>query len=64
MVLDIGGNEPGAFTLHLRRGVLEVLDGATGDADAAIRFADKAALVAYLTGTALEELVASSRVEM
>ena len=64
LVLDIGGDEPGAFTLHLRRGVLEVLDGAVGDADATIQFTDKAALVAYLTGTALDQLVATSRVKI
>jgi len=45
-------------------GVLEVLDGAADDADATVRFTDKAALVAYLTGTALDELVASSRVKI
>ncbi|HTT50285.1 MAG TPA: alkyl sulfatase dimerization domain-containing protein [Streptosporangiaceae bacterium] len=64
LVLDIAGHEPGTFTLHLRRGVLEVLDGAASDADATIRFADKAALVAYLTGTAVDQLVASSRAEL
>ncbi len=64
LILDIGGPEPGAFTLHLRRGVLEVLDGAAGHADATIRLTDKTALVAYLTGTALDELAASSRVKI
>lgn len=64
LVLDIGGPEPGAFTLHLRRGVLEVLDSAAGDADATIRFADKAALVDYLAGTALDQLVASDQVKI
>jgi alkyl sulfatase BDS1-like metallo-beta-lactamase superfamily hydrolase len=64
LVLDIAGDEPGVFTPHLRRGVLEVLDGADDDAGATVRFTDKAALVAYLTGTALEELVASSWVKI
>ena len=38
------------FTFHLRRGVLEVTDGAAQAADAALDFADKDAFVDYLTG--------------
>ena len=42
--------------MNLRRGVLEVLDGLAGDADATARFADQAALVDYLGGTSLDDL--------
>ena len=50
LALTVGGAEAGAFTLHLRRGILEVVPGAASDAAATLAFADKAALVDYLAG--------------
>ena len=60
VVLAVDGAEAAAFTLNLRRGVLEVLDGDRGGAHASLRFADKAALVDYLTGADLAGLEAAS----
>jgi len=56
LAVTVGGQDPGQFTVNLRRGVLEVLDGLSGDADATARFADKAALAGYLGGTSLDDL--------
>lgn len=66
--MRVSGAESGAFMLWLRRGVLEVTETATEVAaatpEAMVTFADKAALVDYLTGTDLAELLRSGRVEL
>jgi len=56
LAVTVGGPDPGQFTLNLRRGILEILDGPAADADATARFTDKAALTGYLGGTSLDEL--------
>lgn len=61
LAVSVAGPDPGQFTLHLRRGVLEVLDGLAGDADATARFAGKAALVDYLGGTSLDDLESAGK---
>ena len=64
LAITVGGQDPGQFTLNLRRGVLEVLDGLAGDADVTARFADQAALVNYLGGASLDHLEADGRLEI
>ena len=64
LALTVGGAEAGAFTLHLRRGILEVVPGAASDAAATLAFADKAALVDYLAGASTPALVEEGRLEV
>lgn len=64
LVLVIGGAEPGEFTAHLRRGVLEIVAGTDPDVGTTLRFADKAAFVDYLTGTGLADLQARDHLEL
>lgn len=52
----VGGAEAGDFTLHLRRGVLEITDGVDPDASTQLSFTDKSALADYLAGTSLAAL--------
>ena len=61
LALTVGGREAGAFTLHLRRGVLEVVAGAAEDVDATLAFADKEALADYLAGTPSVTLAEAGR---
>lgn len=63
-VLSVAGADGGEFTLHLRRGVLEVGAGRVSGATATLAFDSKASLVAYLAGTALEELVVRGAVSV
>ena len=63
-LLVIGGAEPGEFTAHLRRGVLEIVEGTDPDVGTTLRFADKAAFVDYLTGTGLADLQARDHLEL
>ena len=56
IVLCILGIEAGEFTLHLRRGVLEIVPGRDDEALATVTFDDKGALADYLTGRPLDEL--------
>lgn len=64
LALDVAGAEPGQFTVHLRRGVLEVREGPAQQADASIWFADQAALVDYLGGADRAALESESRVKV
>ena len=56
--------KPGEFTLHLRRGILEVVPGVASDATATLAFADKAALADYLAGASTPALVDEGRLEV
>lgn len=67
LVMEVMGDEPAAFSVHLRRGVLEVTEVSTQtpatEPEVVVRFADKAALVDYLIGVDLSELERGGRVE-